>query len=331
MSLVDLFSRVHSSGVAPDAMLLHIARGFIETIELALDAIEQGEKPATEVLERLFEEAANVCFLTDGLMTAGAIERRLGLPSEFHRVLSPDSVRSAAEELEKGKRFYIVRTDINDDDRIAEAFLEWLSGDQARSITNVTVFRGAETLFDFLVSSRLDEPDLIEALVRMDPSGRRLKLTQALWPSEAEATDPTEIPGNAPLAQGAAITPEMLETIGEISASQAMVHHLLAELAESDLAEEMETLMRQSGWDWGVARTSVRAMLDIHAARLQEIAQAETALTAHLVMPAGHPGDAFLHELAEELEHDFGIGHTTVQIEVAEESHACRLHREEVV
>ncbi|SNX67789.1 two-component system chemotaxis sensor kinase CheA [Cereibacter ovatus] len=282
MSLVDLFSRVHSSGVAPDAMLLHIARGFIETIELALDAIEQGEKPATEVLERLFEEAANVCFLTDGLMTAGAIERRLGLPSEFHRVLSPDSVRSAAEELEKGKRFYIVRTDINDDDRIAEAFLEWLSGDQARSITNVTVFRGAETLFDFLVSSRLDEPDLIEALVRMDPSGRRLKLTQALWPSEAEATDPTEIPGNAPLAQGAAITPEMLETIGEISASQAMVHHLLAELAESDLAEEMETLMRQSGWDWGVARTSVRAMLDIHAARLQEIAQAETALTAQL-------------------------------------------------
>ncbi|WP_420023889.1 Hpt domain-containing protein [Cereibacter azotoformans] len=281
MSLVDLFSRVHATGAAPDAMLVHIARGFIETIELAFDALDQGEKPAMEVLDRLFEEAANVCFVTDGLMTAGAVERRLGLPPDFHRVLSPESVRAAAEEMEKGQRFYIIRTDINTDDRTAEAFLEWLSGDQARSITNVTVFRGTETLFDFLISSRLDEPDLIEALVRMDPSGRRLALTHALRPGAAEAPV-TEAPGDAPLAQGATITPEMLETIGEISASHAMVHHLLAELAENDLAEEMEALMRQAGGDWQAARPAVRALLDAHAARLQEIAQAGTALTSQL-------------------------------------------------
>ncbi|BEU99561.1 cation diffusion facilitator family transporter [Novosphingobium olei] len=76
------------------------------------------------------------------------------------------------------------------------------------------------------------------------------------------------------------------------------------------------------------AQAGVTAVHDLH---IWPMSTTETALTAHLVMPAGHPGDAFLHELAEELEHDFGIGHTTVQIEVAEESHACRLHREEVV
>ncbi|MCE6952971.1 Hpt domain-containing protein [Cereibacter sphaeroides] len=281
MSLVDLFSRVHANGATPDAMLVHIARGFIETIEVAFDALEQGETPAMEILDRLFEEAANVCFVSDGLMTAGAIERRLGLPSDFHRVLSPESVRAAAEELEKGKRFYIIRTDINSDERTAEALLDWLSGDQARSITNVTVFRGTDTLFDFLISSRLDEADIIEALVRMDPSGRRLKLTQALRPSAAEP-EPVEVPGDAPLSQGAAITPEMLETIGEISASQAMVHHLLAGLADSDLADEIDALMRQSGGDWMAARPAVRALLDRHAERLQEIVQAETALTAQL-------------------------------------------------
>jgi cobalt-zinc-cadmium efflux system protein len=32
-------------------------------------------------------------------------------------------------------------------------------------------------------------------------------------------------------------------------------------------------------------------------------------------MPAGCPGDAFLHDLAHQLEHDFSIGHTTVQVE----------------
>jgi cobalt-zinc-cadmium efflux system protein len=41
----------------------------------------------------------------------------------------------------------------------------------------------------------------------------------------------------------------------------------------------------------------------------------EAALTAHLVMPAGCLGDAFLHDLAHQLEHDFAIGHTTVQVE----------------
>ncbi|MGP3697166.1 Hpt domain-containing protein [Rhodobacter sp. NSM] len=281
MSLVDLFSRVHATGSAPDGMLVHIARGFIETIELAFDAIEQGETPAMEILDRLFEEAANVCFVSDGLMTAGTIERRLGLPPDFHRVLSPESVRAAAEEMEKGRRFYIIRTDINTDERTAEAFLEWLSCDQARSITNVTVFRGTDTLFDFLISSPLDEPDLIEALVRMDPSGRRLALTQALRPKAPESAV-TEVSGDAPLAQGATITPEMLETIGEISASHAMVHHLLAELAEKDLAEDMEALMRQAGGDWLAARPAVRALLDSHASRLQEIAQAGTALTSQL-------------------------------------------------
>ena len=42
----------------------------------------------------------------------------------------------------------------------------------------------------------------------------------------------------------------------------------------------------------------------------------ETALTAHLVIPAGHPGDGFLHDLAHDLAHDFGICHATVQVEM---------------
>ena len=55
----------------------------------------------------------------------------------------------------------------------------------------------------------------------------------------------------------------------------------------------------------------------------------ETALTAHLVIPAGHPGDRFLHDLAEALAHDFGIGHATIQIEA--DRAACALESETVV
>jgi cobalt-zinc-cadmium efflux system protein len=56
----------------------------------------------------------------------------------------------------------------------------------------------------------------------------------------------------------------------------------------------------------------------------------ETALTAHLVVPDGHPGDDYLHELAHELEHRFGIGHSTVQVETLP-GHECALHPEAVV
>jgi cobalt-zinc-cadmium efflux system protein len=47
-------------------------------------------------------------------------------------------------------------------------------------------------------------------------------------------------------------------------------------------------------------------------------------------MPQGHPGDAFLMETARELEHDFGIAHSTIQIETSAGT-ACRLAPEDVV
>jgi cobalt-zinc-cadmium efflux system protein len=52
----------------------------------------------------------------------------------------------------------------------------------------------------------------------------------------------------------------------------------------------------------------------------------ETALTAHLVVPAGHPGDGFLAELGETLEHDFAIGHATIQIETGDDCAMAHAH-----
>lgn len=53
----------------------------------------------------------------------------------------------------------------------------------------------------------------------------------------------------------------------------------------------------------------------VHDLHIWPMSTTETALTAHIVMPQGHPGDAFLHDLAHELEHRFQIGHATVQVE----------------
>lgn len=65
----------------------------------------------------------------------------------------------------------------------------------------------------------------------------------------------------------------------------------------------------------------VEAVHDLH---IWGMSTTESALTAHLVMPAGHPGDAMLREIAHELDDHFSIHHTTIQIEHSAEH--CHLH-----
>lgn len=61
-----------------------------------------------------------------------------------------------------------------------------------------------------------------------------------------------------------------------------------------------------------MTQPGVAAVHDLH---IWPMSTTETALTAHLVMPGGCPGDDFLHGVARRLAHNFGIGHPTIQIE----------------
>lgn len=59
---------------------------------------------------------------------------------------------------------------------------------------------------------------------------------------------------------------------------------------------------------------------DVHDLHIWAISTRVNALTVHLVMPQGHPGDPFFADLADALEHQFGIQHPTVQIEIDDAS-----------
>ncbi len=70
---------------------------------------------------------------------------------------------------------------------------------------------------------------------------------------------------------------------------------------------------------------------EVHDLHIWGMSTTENALTAHLVCPGGHPGDAFLQALARDVEQRFGIGHVTIQVELGDAQAACALAPEHVV
>jgi len=49
----------------------------------------------------------------------------------------------------------------------------------------------------------------------------------------------------------------------------------------------------------------------------------DIALSAHLVIPGGYPGEVFIDALAETLHERFEISHPTIQIETSQKKHGC--------
>lgn len=77
---------------------------------------------------------------------------------------------------------------------------------------------------------------------------------------------------------------------------------------------------------WLAAHPGVARVDDLH---VWAMSTTQVALTAHLVMPAGHAGDDFLRQTSEALHERFRIDHTTLQVSTAPLMPACHDFHEE--
>ena len=87
----------------------------------------------------------------------------------------------------------------------------------------------------------------------------------------------------------------------------------------------------------GIETAEVRAHLlgqdgvaGLHDLHIWAMSTTETALTCHLLIPRGHPGDQALNGICEGLNSRFRIGHATLQVETDPET-ACRLEPAHVI
>ena len=61
---------------------------------------------------------------------------------------------------------------------------------------------------------------------------------------------------------------------------------------------------------------------DLHDLHIWALSTEAVALTAHVVCPDGHPGDAWLAKICDELHEKYDIDHATIQVETGDAVHA---------
>jgi two-component system chemotaxis sensor kinase CheA len=288
MALVDLFYRDTTTEGCVDPVLMHVLKSFIRSMEVVFSATAKGHTPDMKDVEALLQEAENVPFTSSGTVPASAIEACLGLPKKFHKVLTPESVKTAVSCLESGHDFYIVAADINEHEDLAVGFLTWIQDGGATIITNVTRFEGDQTAYDFLLASPLGEAAFAEALASLDPDGRGLRLEAVLTErKDKQRAGGKETGGVRESASAAAAAQDimsrgMLESIGEIVTGHALARHMLASFAGEDPAQIVEAEVRAAGGDWNNAREAVRARLRDWQERIEKLLQVEAQLAGRL-------------------------------------------------
>ena len=62
---------------------------------------------------------------------------------------------------------------------------------------------------------------------------------------------------------------------------------------------------------------------EVHDLHVWAMSTTDIALSAHLVMPGGYPGEAFIDGVANTLHERFEISHPTIQIETSQKNHGC--------
>lgn len=264
----------------------------------ALGGIVQAAREGYPVNETLVSEIINstekeisVEHEAPPISIATAFLKSINLPTGFEEILYDEALTQVGEALQQDRALYLIYTDMEEDESIADGFMDLLEGKHFDSITNATGYIDDRSIFHFLIASDLDSDTLSNLLAKIDPTTDKLRLiTLTLNQQSTADNDHLSLgatSGESQFAGGLdddylAHYSELQQSVGQLISVRSHISQIKSTLGDIDLFELVEKVMAQSGGDWKTARTEVRTTLDNYDSDLKHLFQAQEDIGAVL-------------------------------------------------
>lgn len=321
LAFEDLYARISQAEMTSNLTLVELTQSFIVQLGQTMGIIREGETPKFFDWETMIKQTEEILYLcTEGQaeqVTRDVLDL-LNLPQGFKEVITPENLREISHALQTGQHFYTVLADINQNEAVGLAFLEWSKLDAIHLITSITVLRDTSSLFRFLLATNQSEAEFATSFKQIDPTGQFISWEACVLREELDlrgATNKllTEEPKRREKLgkeQQTAIDKDVMASfmglLGKLLAAHGMLSKVTEKLAQNQLTENLSRWQRQANGNqvsvWqevqkvaeGLAEDS-RALTQIEAeigAGLNELY--ETALTlrmqpiAEILNPLSH-------------------------------------------
>ncbi len=262
LALQDVYSRIMQGEFGIPEALTVLTRAYVTNIGGLVEAVREGDTPDLGVMANLIDQTENILYLqTDGpvfQVTRGILDV-LNLPADYKDVMTPETLTQFSQALQAGEHFYTILADLELNEVIGAAFLQWSRSPGIQLITSITVYRYDRTLFNFLLSTTRTREDLLESLKKIDPEWRYLTLQACTLRQEVDLeaqrgkATPTHV--EAATADAGAHTnvgvsnevlEDMNETVGVLVEDHATLRRVTNRLIATDWVEEVMRIAAQT-------------------------------------------------------------------------------------
>ncbi|MBI5030400.1 MAG: chemotaxis protein CheW [Chloroflexi bacterium] len=269
LALEDLYGRSAQGELTVNEALTRLTRAYVTNLGGAIDAIREGETPDLGEFPKLIEQVQNFMYLhIDGpvFQVSRNVLDVLKLPDEFKQAMTPETMAKFSQALQAGEHFYTVLADLERDEALGAAFLEWAHSDGIRLMTNISVYRSNRILFNFLLATSLSREDLLASLVKMDAELQYLTLEECTVREnlELEQKQSDQSGQSTPIAMEAtnharadisnSVIEEIGDALGALLADHATLRRIAQRLADQDLIDLTLRIAQNANGDWALAR-----------------------------------------------------------------------------
>lgn len=308
LALSDLYGRIAQREMNFSDPLLSLTHTYVTHLSSVIQDLQEGEPTDNETFKQLIEIAEKVLFLnTDPLSNQLSLEvlDLLDLPAQFREVITPENLVEIGTALQAGEHFYTILADLDQDETVAMAFLEWSQRPGKRVITSITLYQNNRSLFDFLVATPQDELSLQQTLAQLDPHGQCLTCKACLLregidpaqienqpPAERKPTRPTE--QSRPTAESTVNSDSLadfMSVLGKLMTSHATLQRVTARLTNNDPSTLIARLLQRGGDNQPQLHQRVEQALLDWSADLQILIKSESEMDSAL----GQLHDIALH------------------------------------